>query len=215
MKVYKPNHLFYLGLLGVSILFVVTAVLIPINSKWFSIVTGVGGGGIASVIVAWLIDISSCNQRNRLNQDLLEQLFQRFDTDVKFELEWILKDYANRHPEIDCNHKYSITEIVQLVEKEDENLSEWVTHYHNIGVAFYSIDASVLLSYDPSLQHAKIYAELIQAQNMHNNYSVMNSMGKWECQDHTQSYEYSMLCFELCAIERIYSIRGEEKVFGC
>lgn len=58
----KPYHLTYILLLTGSVIITLCALRFDPTSQWFSIVTSVGSGGIASVVVAWLIDISSCKR---------------------------------------------------------------------------------------------------------------------------------------------------------
>ena len=64
MEIYKPNHVLYRWLLAGAVVISVMSAFIPQDNPLFSILIGIGSGGIASVIVAWLIDISTCKQNN-------------------------------------------------------------------------------------------------------------------------------------------------------
>lgn len=65
MKVYIVNWRIYLSLLAGSLVLTACAFLVPATSPFFTIITGIGCGGIASVIVALLIDLANCNRKNR------------------------------------------------------------------------------------------------------------------------------------------------------
>ena len=68
MSKYQPDRKFYLSLLLFAMAITVFALLIPTLCPWFTIVTGIGCGGIASVIVAWLIDEANCREKEKRNR---------------------------------------------------------------------------------------------------------------------------------------------------
>lgn len=71
---YKPNTKLYFILLGSSFAIAFLSLLIPINSKWFTIVAGISCGGIASVIVAWILDTASCKEKNERSNNTFSML---------------------------------------------------------------------------------------------------------------------------------------------
>lgn len=83
---YKTDHKFYLYFLTISLLFVAFIGFAPVDAKWFSILTGVGCGAIASIVIAWIIDVNSCIKRNQLNQIILDKLLEWFDMGVLNEM---------------------------------------------------------------------------------------------------------------------------------
>ena len=60
----RPNWRLYIIL---SILFSVLTIVSFFfeNNRWFTILTGIGCGGIASVIVAFLVDLANCRERKQ------------------------------------------------------------------------------------------------------------------------------------------------------
>lgn len=70
----KPNIVLYLLLLVAAIIVILLSLAIPTECPWFTIVTGIGCGMLASVIVAWLIDIVNCKKQAddvKRKQDLI------------------------------------------------------------------------------------------------------------------------------------------------
>ncbi len=63
MNSYKTNKKLYIPLLGIAIIITFSALLIPLDSPWFTIAAGIGCGGIASVIVAWLVEAADCREK--------------------------------------------------------------------------------------------------------------------------------------------------------
>ena len=70
MNTIKPNRRFYSILLCAAVLVSVIAVFIPMLNPWFTIITGIGCGGIASVIVAWLVDEANCSSISKRNMEI-------------------------------------------------------------------------------------------------------------------------------------------------
>ena len=65
MSKYRPDRMLYLSLLLFAMGITVFAMIIPISCPWFTVVTGIGCGGIASVIVAWLIDEANSREKEK------------------------------------------------------------------------------------------------------------------------------------------------------
>lgn len=69
-KEYKPNHSFYLNLLfifGLIIFLAINVSLLKLDDIFVSLISAVisfATGGLASVVVAWLIDLSNCAKKN-------------------------------------------------------------------------------------------------------------------------------------------------------
>ena len=60
-----PNRKQYIILLALALALVLLSLAIPTTSPFFAILTGIGCGGVASIIVAWLIDEANCRQNNQ------------------------------------------------------------------------------------------------------------------------------------------------------
>lgn len=82
-----PHRKLYCVLLVISFLFTTVFLFIPQSSSAFTIGTGIGCGGIASTIVAWLIDeANSKRDKSRItkNRDILfNRLFAAFDNGLQ------------------------------------------------------------------------------------------------------------------------------------
>lgn len=63
--IFQPNHTLYGALMVAAVVITVIAALIPGDSPLSSIMLSIGSGGIASVAVAWMIDIATCKQNNK------------------------------------------------------------------------------------------------------------------------------------------------------
>lgn len=75
MSTYKPNRKLYMSLLASSIVVTLIALIIPSCNPWFTVVTGIGCGGIASVIVAWLIEAANCREKKTRSKEVYEILW--------------------------------------------------------------------------------------------------------------------------------------------
>ena len=53
----------YLSILLLSLSLTMLSLIIPMTSPLFTVVTGIGCGGVASVIVAWLIEVENCREK--------------------------------------------------------------------------------------------------------------------------------------------------------
>lgn len=82
-QMYKPSRKLYITLLCISMIVSLLCLIIPITDAWFTIVAGIGCGGIASTIVGWLIDEANCRkdlERVENNRNLLlRKLYNAFD----------------------------------------------------------------------------------------------------------------------------------------
>ena len=209
---YRIDHKLYFLLLCVSLLITFIAAFIPVNCIWFTIFTGIGCGGIASVCIAWLIEIENCKKRNLMNQELIDKVFDFFDMSVLNEMSSIIAECHSRNEQIDLEKGYTLSEIADLIDKEDGYLPDWERHFCNIGIGFNTIDSSVLISNDPTSRHAKLYKNVRQGQNNHASYDYMKSF----CEEivprdkNIGSVEYLLLKTEFPLIENIYKNRGLE-----
>lgn len=214
MIFYRTNHCFYLRLLLVAVLITLLAVLFPTNWPWFTIITGIGCGGISSVCVAWMIEYSNCKSKNRVNEIIINRLFLSFDYSVENELRTILTICAGENKEIFPNKEYSIQEIQSFLEKADGMLSTWEMPFHNMGVAFYSMEPSVLMEYDPLDKHVELYNELIKGIKNHQQYEYIKSFtASITPTDTSGTFEYTLLTIDLRTIARIYSIRNSKRKY--
>ena len=72
---HKPNIGLYLKMLFGSMAILLILFFIPQSSVFFSIISGVGSGCVASVIVAWLIEKSNCDKYNDRDDDIKEHYY--------------------------------------------------------------------------------------------------------------------------------------------
>ena len=102
MKSFKPNHILYVCLLLLFLAISLTSLMICIESPWFTIVAGLGCGGFASVLVAWLVDIVTCRANNKkatlYQQEIFSELISSFETGIQpFIFECELLDENCKH----------------------------------------------------------------------------------------------------------------------
>ena len=77
LEIYRPNHALYGCLLAAAIVIAFSAALISQSNPLFSILICIGSGGIASVAVAWLLDIATCKQKNEKTENTRRIVFSR------------------------------------------------------------------------------------------------------------------------------------------
>ena len=87
MKSFKANHLLYVGLFLLFLAISLISLLISMDSPWFTLVTSFGCGGLASVFVAWLVDMAICkinNNKAKLYQkEIISELISSFETGIQ------------------------------------------------------------------------------------------------------------------------------------
>ena len=87
MKAFKSNHILYVCLLLLFLAISLTSLLICMESPWFTLVAGLGCGGFASVLVAWLVDIVTCKANNKkakfFQQEIFCELISSFETGIQ------------------------------------------------------------------------------------------------------------------------------------
>ena len=96
-KAIAPNNKLYLWLLLGAIVLTGLSLLVQSCDAAFTIWTSITCGGIASIVVAWLIDIANCGQLNKKavehRKTLLSNLYHVFDNGLQiFILESAEKD---------------------------------------------------------------------------------------------------------------------------
>lgn len=77
LKIFRPNHVLYAALLAGAVVITVIAAFISQESSLFSVLMGIGSGGIASVVVAWLIDFATCKQNNKKAENTRRVVFSQ------------------------------------------------------------------------------------------------------------------------------------------
>lgn len=87
MKSFKTNYILYVCLLLLFLAISLISLLISMDSPWFTLVTSFGCGGLASVLVAWLVDIAICkinNNKAKLYQkEIFSELISSFETGIQ------------------------------------------------------------------------------------------------------------------------------------
>lgn len=77
MKNEKVNWLLYLILAIISIGAIALSLLVKSCAEWFTIISGIGCGAFASVVIAFLIELSNVSQKRRKNIAIFESYFCR------------------------------------------------------------------------------------------------------------------------------------------
>ena len=114
MKSFKPNHILYVCLLLLFLAISLTSLLICMESPWFTIVAGLGCGGFASVLVAWMIDVATCKAKNRkatlYQLEIFSELISSFETGIQpFIFECELLDENCKHQSKTWNEWLEVT----------------------------------------------------------------------------------------------------------
>lgn len=71
---YKTEGKLYFILLLLSMLIIGASFLAEKDSRCFTIIAGFGCSDVASVAVAWLLDIATCKRKEEANRELLDHI---------------------------------------------------------------------------------------------------------------------------------------------
>lgn len=175
--------------------------------RWVAILTGVGSGGVTSAIVAWLIDCSDCKKRNFRNATHIETLFAQFDLSILHELKMVLDTCTAHGHIIDQTKEYSCEEILTALKSVDGKLPIWDMIYSNIGATVHSLDASLVLTYDPLPQHSQMYSLLKSIQDNHAMYNSITQTVVVQSDDEG-TLAYYLLQNDIEWLKQLYIIRG-------
>lgn len=102
MKSFKPNHILYVWLLFLFLAISLASLMICTASPWFTLVAGLGCGGFASVLAAWMVDAATCKVNNKkaalYQQEIFSELISSFETGIQpFIFECELLDENCKH----------------------------------------------------------------------------------------------------------------------
>lgn len=189
-----------MGMVGCSFCF-------DAECRWVAILTGVSSGGVTSAIVAWLIDCSDCKKRNFRNATHIETLFAQFDLSILHELKMVLDTCAAHGHIIDQTKEYSCEEILTALKSVDGKLPIWDMIYSNIGATVHSLDASLVLTYDPLPQHSQMYSLLKSIQDNHAMYNSITQTVVVQSDDEG-TLAYYLLQNDIEWLKQLYIIRG-------
>lgn len=114
MKAYRTNKWLYIALLLTSLLMITVSLFIPNDSKCFAIISGIGGGWFASVLVAWLIDMANYRTLNNKYSNLARFAYG--------ELQYAIADYCEQYCEYCC-------EASPLLKQQNHTFGEWSDLY--------------------------------------------------------------------------------------
>ena len=207
MKLYKPNSLTYIVIILISMGIAGCSFCFDAECRWVAILTGVGSGGVTSAIVAWLIDCSDCKRRNFRNATHIETLFAQFDLSILHELKMVLDTCAAHGHIIDQTKEYSCEEILTALKSVDGKLPIWDMIYSNIGATVHSLDASLVLTYDPLPQHSQMYSLLKSIQDNHAMYNSITQTVVVQSDDEG-TLAYYLLQNDIEWLKQLYIIRG-------
>lgn len=207
MKLYKPNSLTYIVIILISMGMAGCSFCFDAECRWVAILTGVSSGGVTSAIVAWLIDCSDCKKRNFRNATHIETLFAQFDLSILHELKMVLDTCAAHGHIIDQTKEYSCEEILTALKSVDGKLPIWDMIYSNIGATVHSLDASLVLTYDPLPQHSQMYSLLKSIQDNHAMYNSITQTVVVQSDDEG-TLAYYLLQNDIEWLKQLYIIRG-------
>ena len=82
MKSFKLNHIIYACLLLLFFAISLTSLWICMESPWFTLIAGLGCGGFASTLVAWLIDWQNARERKKKKENLQKTILHPMKTTI-------------------------------------------------------------------------------------------------------------------------------------
>lgn len=146
---YLALLIFFTGLFVVSLLF-------DTSEKPFTVLSSIGCGGIASVVVAWLVENSNNRAIRNRNKNIINQLLYGFDTFVIVECQRALGCCAKAQ-DIDIDKSYTIPEICSMLTKIDEKNVYFRGFTNIIEKGLNGITEVTLLSFDQSDLGSTLY----------------------------------------------------------
>lgn len=118
-SIFKNTNVFtYFVLLAISIILLICSLNFDTSEKQFTILSSLGCGGIASVIVAWLVECSNIKINKEKNKAIINQLLNSFDLFVEFECQRAISNCC-RYFDMDVEKNYSISEIKTYLNELD------------------------------------------------------------------------------------------------
>lgn len=125
-KSVSPNNKLYIALLLVAIALTIPSISISSCNTAFTIWSSITCGGIASIVVAWLIDIANCKITNKKalenRETLFANLYRTFDTGIQL----LVLECA----EIDCcRDSKKWFEWIELAKKQATNDATLIPSY--------------------------------------------------------------------------------------
>lgn len=137
----------------------------------------------------------------------MDMMFAQFDLSILNELRLVLEACAAHDNTIDLTKDYNCEEILTALKSADGKLPIWDMIYSNIGATVHSLDASLVLAYEPLPQHSQMYFLLKSIQD---NHAMYNSITQTVL---VQSNEEGTLAFFLLQndielLRQLYAIRG-------
>ena len=129
MEIYKPNHVLYRWLLAGAAFISIMSAFIPQDNPLFSILIGIGSGGIASVIVAWLIDISTCKQNNEKIASTRKIVFSQLTSSIESGIQLFIMQCFRLEATSDFYCKKAWLEWLSDACNAVKNNSEELRHY--------------------------------------------------------------------------------------
>ena len=128
----EPNKKLYIVLLLIFALIALASIaFVSIASKWFSIIAGVGSGGITSVVVAWLIDSATC----KANSEKQKKIAKFVVNGLVVSISKYLETFCDICVDVDENlkvHHYTYEQwfdiYIEKLKAGEQIKKSWVVH---------------------------------------------------------------------------------------
>lgn len=131
------------------------------TEKPFTIFSSIGCGGLASVVVAWLVEKSNNKINRKRNDIIISQLLYGFDAYVMIECQRAIGHCA-KSQDIDIDKSYSISEICSMLNKTESKAVYFRGFSDMIQKGLNGVTEVTLLSFDQS-EHGRTLYDLFLA----------------------------------------------------
>ena len=155
-QIIETNFRTYLTLLIFFTALFLLSLIFDTTEKPFTIFSSIGCGGIASVVVAWLVEVSSNKINRNRNEIIISQLLYGFDAYVMIECQRALGHCA-KSQDIDIDKSYSISEICSMLNKADSKAVYFRGFSDKIQKGLNGVTEITLLSFDQSERGRTLY----------------------------------------------------------
>ncbi len=127
IRKFIQSYLKYIVLTAVLLVLVISTFIILFkrieDTKTVAItsaVISIVGGALASVVVAWLIEISNIINENKKKKKAIDCILIDYDVDISFQMQHILVTCA-KYQDINIEGSYGISDISSMLEGLEEN----------------------------------------------------------------------------------------------
>lgn len=172
-----------------------------------SAIISIMGGALASVVVAWLLEISNRKSQANRSKQAIEHILHNFDINVLVLMNHILGQCAKNNEEFDIDKQYSLDEVIAEIEKP--SFKKWIFHIilNSVGTEIEKIDITAFLFLDQGEFGKSLFKEFSSLK------SIINITKISDNEEFNKEMSETLGVVIVNSIKNIYETRGITKKF--